>query len=63
MLSSIGKMIAEFNRQGKLLHVFNINYSHFGQPEGICFSENGDLYIANEANVGKANILKFNYLQ
>ncbi|PIY11705.1 MAG: hypothetical protein COZ17_06000 [Flavobacteriaceae bacterium CG_4_10_14_3_um_filter_33_47] len=63
VLSSIGKMIAEFNRQGKLLHVFNINYSHFGQPEGICFSENGDLYIANEANVGKANILKFNYLQ
>jgi len=33
----------------------------FRQPEGICFTPNGDLYITNEANGGSANILKFDY--
>lgn len=63
VLSSVGKMLAEFDNNGNLIHVFNIDYSRFEQPEGLCFSKNGDIYISNEANEGKANILKFNYLQ
>lgn len=63
MLSSIGKMLAEFDNEGHLIHVFNINYPHFRQPEGLCFSKNGDMYISNEAKGRKATILKFNYLQ
>jgi hypothetical protein len=33
----------------------------FRQPEGICFKPNGDLFISNEGDGGKAKILKFKY--
>ncbi len=62
ILSSVGKMLVECTPKGKLQKVYNLNYSHFQQPEGIHFDLNGDLYISNEAKGGKANILKFNYL-
>jgi len=62
ILSSVGKMLAEFTSEGKLKKIHSLNYSHFSQPEGISFDENGDLYISNEAKKSKANILKFNYI-
>ena len=62
ILSSVGKMLAEFTSEGKLQKVYSLNYSHFQQPEGISFDEIGNLYISNEAKGGKANILKFNSL-
>ena len=62
VITSIGKMMAEFSPEGKLLAVFDIDYPHFQQPEGISFDKNGDLYISNEAKGKKANILKFKYL-
>ena len=62
VLSSVGKMLAEYTPNGKLQKVYNLNYLYFQQPEGISFDINGDLYISNEAKGGKANILKFNYL-
>lgn len=62
VLSSVGKMLAEFSSEGKLQKIYNLNYSLFQQPEGISFGENGDLYISNEAKKNKANILKFNYI-
>ncbi|MGM5469712.1 SdiA-regulated domain-containing protein [Flavobacteriaceae bacterium LMO-SS05] len=63
VLSSIGKMLAEFDREGHVMQVFNINYAQFEQPEGLCFSKNGDMFISNESKNSKANILKYNYLQ
>lgn len=63
VLSSEGKMLAEFTSEGKLQKLYSLNYEHFLQPEGISFSENGDLYISNEAKKNSANILKFNYIQ
>lgn len=62
VLSSVGKMLAEFTSEGKLQKIYSLNYSYFQQPEGISFDETGNLYISNEAKGGKANILKFNYL-
>jgi DNA-binding beta-propeller fold protein YncE len=62
VLSSVGKMLAEFTSEGKLQKIYNLDYSHFQQPEGISFGENVALYISNEAKKNKANILKFNYL-
>ncbi|MFD2917227.1 SdiA-regulated domain-containing protein [Psychroserpens luteus] len=62
ILSSIGKMLAEFDNKGNLIHLYNINYTHFRQPEGLCFSENGDMYISNEAKGRNATVLKFKYL-
>jgi len=62
ILSSVGKMLAEFTSEGKLQKIYKLNFSHFQQPEGISFNENGDLYISNEAKKNKATILKFNYI-
>ncbi|MBF2709445.1 SdiA-regulated domain-containing protein [Flavobacterium soyangense] len=62
VITSVGKMMAEYSPQGKLLHVFDLDYPYFQQPEGISFSQNGDLYISNEAKGSKANILRFKYL-
>lgn len=62
VISSVGKMLAEFTSEGKLQKIYSLNYEHFQQPEGISFGENGDLYISNESKKDNANIIKFNYL-
>lgn len=41
---------------GKLKVVYKLDEINFPQPEGMTFSENGDLYISNEAANGTANI-------
>ena len=33
----------------------------FNKPEGITFTPNGDMYITNEGQEGKARILFFKY--
>ena len=58
----LGKCWLNVLRKENCKKVYDLNYSHFQQPEGISFDINGDLYISNEAKGGKANILKFNYL-
>ena len=63
ILSSVGKMLAEYSSEGKLQKIYSLNYVQFMQPEGISFDVNGDLYISNEAKKNRANILKFNYIQ
>lgn len=61
ILSSVSKVLLQLDKNGKLIAVFNINFPHFPQPEGMCFDKNGTLYISNEAKSGKKpTILKFN---
>lgn len=62
IITSVGKMMAEFSTERELLNVFDLDYPPFQQPESISFDKNGDLYISNEAKGKKANILKFKYL-
>lgn len=45
-------------KTGKIKKVYLLHKDIFPQPEGITFSENGTLYISNEANKGSATILK-----
>lgn len=46
------------NTKGEILKVYPLNAQEFAQPEGITFSANGRLFIANEANDYSANILE-----
>jgi hypothetical protein len=62
IIASVGKILLECSRKGKLEKVYAINPDHFQQPEGITFAPNGDLYISNEGVQGKATLLKFGYL-
>ena len=63
IVSSVGKLMVELSQEGAILNKYSLNYAQFTQPEGIFFTENGDLYISNEGKKGKGNILKFDYIK
>lgn len=44
------------NTDGTLKTLYKLDEINFPQPEGMTFSEDGDLYISNEAANGPANI-------
>ena len=47
ILSSQGKTLLEFSPQKELFAIHFLDKKH-AQPEGICFSPDGDLFISNE---------------
>lgn len=55
------KMIIRLNKRGdKILNKEDIKKNKYGQPEGITFSGQGDLFISSEAKDGKkGKIFKF----
>jgi uncharacterized protein YjiK len=59
IISSVGKLLIILNREGKVLDVKELDPVIFRQPEGICFSPEGDMYISNEGQGGKGYVLKF----
>ena len=61
IISSVGKLLIILNRSGKVVDVQELDAKIFRQPEGICFSPTGDLYISNEGQGGKGYILKFRF--
>ena len=63
IISSVDKMLIVLNREGQIISTNKLNKKIFKQPEGICFNSEGDLFISNEKNGSRANILMFNYKQ
>ncbi len=61
IISSVGKLLIVLNRRGKVLDVKEMDPKIFRQPEGICFSPTGDMFISNEGQGGKGYILKFSF--
>lgn len=62
ILSGVNKILLIVDRNGNLQSGYQLDPSLFKQAEGITFSDNGDMYISNEAtNETYANILKFVY--
>ena len=61
IISSAGKLLIILNRNGKVLDVQELDAKIFRQPEGICFSPTGELFLSNEGQGGKGYILKFNF--
>ncbi len=59
ILSSVGKLLIVLNREGLILGIQGLDANLFRQPEGICFSPGGDLFISNEGKGGKGYVLKF----
>jgi len=54
------KGMAVFNRDGKLISFQFIDADMMPQPEGICFSPEGKLYISSEGKKGEAgNLFEF----
>ncbi len=61
VLSSVGKWLLVMDKFGDYKEFYRLNPRLFKQAEGICFNQEGDMFISNEARDGNANILKFNY--
>ncbi|MCX6233598.1 MAG: SdiA-regulated domain-containing protein [Bacteroidetes bacterium] len=59
VLAHVGKTLLILDRDGQLLAMMTLSMSLFAQPEGICFTKAGDMFISNEGAGGKATILLF----
>ncbi|GAB3901381.1 hypothetical protein GCM10028803_25950 [Larkinella knui] len=58
-LTSIGKQVVVLNRKGQVTATQSLDPALFRQPEGICFSPDGTLYIASEGDGKAGYILEF----
>lgn len=59
ILSSVGKMLLVVNKTGSILATYPIAPRILGQPEGICFSKDGTLFISSEGEGDRGYILEF----
>jgi uncharacterized protein YjiK len=62
IISSVNKVLVVADVNGVPKEVHRINPKLYKQPEGIAFTQAGDLLVSNEsADIGTANILFFKY--
>ena len=61
IVSSSNNMLIVMNRKGDIIEAVILPQEIFKQPEGICFTPEGDLFISNEKKGKRANILQFDY--
>lgn len=60
ILSSVNKLLVVADVNWNITEVFPLNPGLFGQPEGIAFDREANLYISNEGDkLGPGNVLKF----
>lgn len=59
LLSSKGKMIIVMNRSGEIVYIQKLQKEEHPQPEGLCFDQEGNLYISNEGQGEKGTILVY----
>ncbi len=58
ILASSGNLLIIADKMGKVENAFRLNPSVYPQAEGITFAPNGDMFISNEAKLGKPSLLK-----
>ena len=59
--SSSVKMLLVLNPLGGIVYLEKLKKSIHPQPEGLCFDDDGTLYISNEGKTGPGRIYKFRY--
>ena len=59
ILSSVGKLLIVVNSSGVIQATYPLSPRVMGQPEGLCFSPSGDMYISSEGEGDRGYILKF----
>jgi uncharacterized protein YjiK len=61
VLASAGKKLLVFDDKGIKQYQYNLNDGQFPQPEGICFTPDGNLIIASEGKNKRASISFFSF--
>lgn len=61
IISGVERLLIIMNKTGLIIDIHILDKRIFNQPESICFSEKGDMYISNEGKSGRGNIIKFKY--
>jgi len=61
VFASVNSLLVIADRNGKAKEAFLLDKKLFKQPEGLCFSPEGDMFVSNEARNGMPNILHFKY--
>ena len=59
IIASSGKKLLVLSGKGQKEALISLNPNVFEQPEGICFSPDGQLFIASEGKKGEGYILSF----
>jgi len=59
VLSSSGKLLIVVDKNDEILATYPLSSKLLYQPEGLCFSSTGDMYISSEGNGGRGYILKY----
>ncbi len=59
LVSHAGKQLLVYDEEKRIKAFIPLDKSLFKQPEGICFSPEGTLFISNESQGGRGNILTF----
>jgi uncharacterized protein YjiK len=62
ILSSASNQLAISDLDGKVESVYKLSEKLFPQPEGITFTQKGDMFVSNEAVTGKPTLLKFRFI-
>lgn len=61
ILASSGNLLIITDLKGVVQNVYRLNPTLYPQAEGITFAPNGDMYITNEAKLGKPTLLYIAY--
>ena len=59
IIASSGKKLLILSEKGQKEALISLNPTTYRQPEGICFSPDGDLFISSEGKDGDGYILRF----
>ena len=59
MTSAKGNLLLIIDRSGSILHIDKLPKSLHRQPEGLCFDEQGNLYISNEQKKDNEAVIHF----
>ncbi len=61
VVASAGKAVVVYSAQAEFKSIFLLDKKVHRQPEGICFAQDGTLYLSNEGGGEKGYILQFDY--
>ena len=59
LISSVGRLLIVLNKSGSIVSMAPLKRSFYRQPEGICFDNEGNMFISSEGRGKKGYILKF----